>query len=89
MLFTALTAAAGNKTKSLNNVVNRLFYTYQGQTLISAIFGIALAFLFQKVCKGDKCILIDAPDPDEINNNIYELEGVCYKYKTRSVHCNT
>jgi hypothetical protein len=85
MIFTALASAA--KHKSINVITERLFYTNQGRTLISAVFGIALAFLFQKACKGDKCILIDAPKPEEIDGKVFELEGTCYKYKPKSIQC--
>ena len=89
MIISAIAAAAtGHKKTSFNLIIDRLLYTDHGQILISAIFGIALAFLFQKTCNGDKCIIIDAPDPDEINKNIYELDGICYKYKPKSVHCS-
>jgi len=89
MIISAIAAAAANSHKktSFNVIIDRLLYTNHGQILISAIFGIALGFLFQKTCIGDKCIIIDSPNPDEINKNIYELDGVCYKYKAKSVHC--
>lgn len=79
MLLSALAASDG--------LLNRMFYTSNGQSLISFIFGMALAFMFQKVCKGDKCILFDAPKPEEIDNKIFEFEGSCYKYKPKSVRC--
>lgn len=84
MLFSAI--AAANKG-SLGVLINRMFYTSNGQTLLSFIFGMALAFMFQKVCKGDKCIIYESPKSEDINDKIFEFEGSCYKYKPKSVSC--
>jgi hypothetical protein len=69
------------------NIVDRLFYNDIGQMLVSALFGISLALLFNRVCK-DKCTLYFAPKYDDINDNIFKLEDICYKYKAVNVACN-
>ncbi len=58
-----------------------------GQMLISALFGISLALIFNRVCK-DNCTIYFAPQHDEINNKIFKLEDTCYKYNTVNVACN-
>jgi len=68
-------------------IIDRLFYNSMGQLFISALFGISLALLFQRVCK-DNCILYYAPRYDEIEGKIFKLEDTCYKYKIENVKCN-
>ena len=67
--------------------IDRLFYTEIGQIIISAIFGISLALVFNRVCK-DNCTLYFAPKYNEISNNIFKIEDTCYKYKTVNTVCN-
>lgn len=78
---------SAGQSKAANIIVDRLFYNPGGQILISILFGIALAFMFQRVCKGDKCIIFDAPPPEEIDGKIYEFEGACYQYVARIIAC--
>ena len=72
---------------SLNDITDRLFYKDNGQMFVSVIFGFALALLFQKVCKDRKCLMITAPNTQDITSNIHEFEGECYRYTTQAVHC--
>jgi len=69
------------------SVIDRLFYNETGQMLVSALFGLSLALLFNRVCK-DNCTLYFAPKYDDINDNIFKLEDTCYKYKAVNVACN-
>jgi hypothetical protein len=69
------------------NLIDRLFYTNFGQIMISALFGISLALIFNRVCK-ENCTIYFAPKQDEINNKIFKLEETCYKYSTINVPCN-
>ena len=71
----------------LRVTIDRLFYDDTGQLIVSALFGLALALLFRRICK-DNCVLYSAPDIKEIENNIYNLEDTCYKYKSYPVKCN-
>ena len=72
---------------NIRYVIDRLFYSEIGQLIVSAIFGISLALVFNRVCK-DNCTLYFAPRYDEINENIFKIEDTCYKYKTVNVLCN-
>ena len=58
-----------------------------GKIIISIIWGIGLASLFRRVCKGRNCIVIKAPDPKELNDKIYGFDGKCYKFNPQSTSC--
>jgi len=68
-------------------LTTRLFYTSTGQLFISALFGLALALVFQRVCSDRKCIIISAPATMDIVGKTYEFEGECFKYKPYGVKC--
>lgn len=68
-------------------LTDKLFYEHKGQIFVSSIFGVALAFLFQRICKDRKCIVIRAPNPIDITSNIYEFEDECFVYKPVSAKC--
>jgi len=68
-------------------IINRLFYNEYGQMFISALFGLSLALLFNRVCK-DNCTLYFAPSHEEIENNIFKLNDTCYRYKKVAAKCN-
>lgn len=72
---------------NLNKFTSRLFYTGNGQLLVSALFGIALALVFQKVCSDRKCIVIRGVAPAEVTGKTFEFEGECFKYKPSPVEC--
>lgn len=75
--------------RSINThkITDKLFYENKGQILISAVFGMALAFLFQRICKDRKCIVIRAPNIDDITSKIYKFEDECFIYKPVSAKC--
>lgn len=68
-------------------LTDRLFYNSTGQMFVSALFGIALALIFQKVCKDRKCLMITAPSTMDIVDKVYQFEGECFKYKPYGVSC--
>lgn len=70
-------------------IIHRLFYTRLGQILISALFGVALAFLFQSACKGDQCIVYKSPDVKGILGETFDIgNGKCFEYNTVIVPCD-
>jgi hypothetical protein len=71
----------------LRITIDRLFYDETGQMIVSALFGLALALLFRRICK-DNCILYSAPNIKDIEDNVFNLEDTCYKYKSYPVKCN-
>lgn len=76
-----------NRGDRITHITERLFYTEIGCVIISAIFGVALAFMFQRACKGSNCTLLKSPPQEEITNYAYQNDGICYKYKIKIVDC--
>lgn len=87
MLLARLFKGKTNKQSRITQLVQRLFYTKMGQAMISLLFGLAIAFMFQKVCKGSKCIVIEAPPMDQINGHVFGVGDECYEYVPRVVPC--
>lgn len=83
MILSALLAKKG-----AGSLVDRLFHNQTGQILISALFGIALALLFQRACKGRKCIVIHMPPDSEDFNKVHNFNNECYKFNPRNVPCD-
>jgi hypothetical protein len=73
--------------RSTTVFTDRLFYESKGQIAISALFGLALAFLFRRICKDRKCIVITAPPISDVTSKIYEFEGDCFKYNVEASKC--
>ena len=73
-------------TEFVRSSVDRLLYTSFGQILISAIFGLAVALLFHRVCKSG-CIVYYAPHIDEVQDKVFQLEDTCYKYTPYVIPC--
>ena len=89
MLLHALMAASGNSKNKVNATINKILYTENGQKIVAIIFGLAIAFLFKRVCKDRKCIIYKSPPNVEINGKTFEFNSKCYKYTKKSVKCET
>lgn len=59
----------------------------KGKIFISIIWGLGLATLFRKVCKGRKCMVIKGPKPEEMDNKVYKFDEKCYLYKAQNTTC--
>jgi len=68
-------------------MITQLFNSNIGRIIISIIWGLGLAALFRRVCKGRNCLIIKGPNPVEVSKSIYEYNGKCYKYSTHNVSC--
>ena len=55
--------------------------------LISILWGLGLACVFRQSCKGRKCIVFKAPNPNLVNKKIYLFNDKCYKYNTKATSC--
>lgn len=55
--------------------------------IFSIIWGLGLSAIFRKSCKGRNCIVLKAPPPKEVQNNVYKFNNKCYKYTPRNVNC--
>ena len=67
--------------------LNKISKDKYGKILLSIIWGIGLATLFRKVCKGRSCIIMKGPKPNEVDNKVYRFNKKCYKYKAYSTTC--
>tara|TARA_B110000908_G_C10184096_1_gene417145 strand:+ start:1020 stop:1250 length:231 start_codon:yes stop_codon:yes gene_type:complete len=56
--------------------------------IISIIWGIGLAAIFRKVCKGRECIIITAPDVKEFETGVYGFDNKCYTFKSKVTTCD-
>ncbi len=56
--------------------------------IISIFWGLGLACLFKRACKGRKCITYSAPSLEYMKKNIFKHGNKCYKYTPRIVDCN-
>lgn len=72
---------------NVHQLTSRMFYSNKGQLIISILFGLAIALLFQRVCKDRKCIIITAPATADIAGKVYQFEGECFKYTPYGVKC--
>ncbi len=66
----------------------RLIYTDIGRYIISILLGLGLATLFRKVCKDRNCLVFKAPGIDKIENQIFEFDDKCYKFKKKATKCD-
>lgn len=80
-----LSLLAASRKGGMGNAVNRLFYQPTGQLVLSVVFGVALALLFQRACKGRRCIVIHAP-PDD-TEKVHHFDKQCYIFTERYVPC--
>ena len=69
----------------------RLFRSPEGKFIISILWGLGIATLFQKVCEGN-CIVVKAADPEQVRNKTFQItdEGGakrCVKFEPRFVNC--
>jgi hypothetical protein len=56
--------------------------------VIAIVWGLGLATLFQKACKGRNCIIYKAPHLEDVKGKTFRFEGQCYQYTPRTVQCN-
>jgi len=68
--------------------IKRLLDTEMGRVVISAILGLGLASLFNKVCKDKNCIIFNGPVLSEFDGKIYKHGEKCYKYSMQPSKCD-
>ena len=59
----------------------------KGKIILSIIWGLGLAALFRKVCKGRECIVIQGPKPKLTDGKIFRFNKKCYHYESYSSPC--
>ncbi|MHA1989303.1 MAG: hypothetical protein ACW98D_22005 [Promethearchaeota archaeon] len=55
--------------------------------VFSILWGLGLAALFRRVCKGRNCINFKAPKPVDIQGKTFSFNKKCYNYTPRMVKC--
>ena len=83
----ALLMRSSGKNK-IGRMTERLYHTELGCTLVSAVFGVALAFMFQRVCKGSHCVVYRSPPTKDIDGVVCEDKNDgSYTYTAKIVPC--
>lgn len=65
----------------------RILYSKHGRILISILLGLGISSLFKRVCVGRGCIVLTAPNPNEIKTKIHKFGNKCYKYTPLETKC--
>lgn len=68
-------------------MITDLFRSRSGVIFFSILLGLALASLFQRVCKGRGCLIYNAPNVHEVKKSIYKHDDKCYRYNVKNVTC--
>lgn len=69
-------------------IIRRLLYTTEGQTLVSVIFGVGLASIFRRACKDHKCRVVRPAPLSEIEGRVFKTaDGKCLRYVPYPVKC--
>lgn len=68
-------------------IVDDFLGSQKGRVILSIIWGLGLAALFRKVCKGRNCIVLKAPDTNSIKDKIYRFDNKCYKFNPQATSC--
>ena len=55
--------------------------------IISIIWGLGLATLFQRICKDRNCIVLKGPNPNKIKDKIFKYNNKCYIYHPELSNC--
>jgi hypothetical protein len=58
-----------------------------GRIIVSILWGLGLACIFRKACKGRDCIVYKAPSPDVIKEKTYMFNDKCYQYSVMPTKC--
>ena len=69
------------------SVVKKFFDDSNGKMIISIIWGLGLAALFRKVCKGRNCIVIKSVNPKKLDNKIFKVNNKCVKFNSEVKTC--
>ena len=57
--------------------------------IISIIWGLGLAAIFRRACKGRDCIIIKSPDVKKFEQGVYDFDNKCYTFKSKVTTCES
>jgi hypothetical protein len=58
------------------------------RTTIMVLLGIGLATIFRETCKEDRCIVVEAPDPTNVEGKKFKFDKTCYKFNAKLTSCD-
>ena len=67
----------------LNNILREKY----GKIILSVLWGLGLATIFRRVCKGRSCIVIKGPKPKDVDDKIFRFNKKCYQYNSEASSC--
>jgi hypothetical protein len=71
----------------MNINISKLLKSKYSSIIISIILGLGLAALFRRVCDGSKCIVVEGPAFNEVDDYYYKIDKDCYKYTPVASEC--
>ena len=74
---------------TIKDTIKNTINSDSGSILISVILGLGLAALFRTACNGPDCRIIRGPNPKEVNDYVYKIQGDCYKYTPYVTSCQS
>lgn len=69
------------------SIFTNILKSHDVRIVFSIIWGLGLASLFRRVCKGRNCIIYRAPSPEYIKGKTFGFNNKCYNYEPRMVKC--
>jgi hypothetical protein len=66
-----------------------LLQSHEGRIIISIIWGLGIAAMFRRVCKGRNCYIVQGPKLEDLEKKIYQHDSKCYRYTPYNVKCGT
>lgn len=69
-------------------VIREVMQSDAGAILVSILLGMGLAALFQRACSGASCVVLRAPNPNEVAKHVYKVQEDCYKYTPYVALCD-
>ncbi len=66
---------------------DRFVNSSTGRIIVSVIWGLGIAALFRRACKGRDCLIVKGPDPNQLRDKSFRFNDKCYRYTTYPVSC--
>ena len=71
------------------NKLKKLLYSKYSKYLISIILGLGIATIFSRGCQGKSCVIMRAPNSNQVEKHIWGIGDNCYKFRAKVEECNT
>ena len=71
----------------MSQILVNILKSHDVKIVFSVIWGLGLASLFRRVCKGRNCIIYRSPAINDIQGKIFGFNNKCYSYLPRLVTC--